>query len=131
MTAIDRGLVADRQPIFAEIRRSPWGAVARRVERYCSYREPDGVTTLFRLAVDRARERVDESDREAVAERVRAAVARSGSTQARFAERIGTSASRLSTDASGKVTPSAAMLLRIELVADEPRTETLRRHATE
>ena len=58
-------------------------------------------------------------------------VARSGSTQARFAERIGTSASRLSTDASGKVTPSAAMLLRIELVADEPRTETLRRHATE
>lgn len=55
VTAIDRGLVADWQPIFVEIRRSPWGAIA----------------------------------------------------------------SRLSTYASGKVTPSAAMLLRIERLADE------------
>ena len=25
VTVIDRGLVADWQPIFAEVRRSPWG----------------------------------------------------------------------------------------------------------
>lgn len=35
-------------------------------------------------------------------------------TNVRFAEHIGTSASRLSTYLSGKVTPSAALLLRIE-----------------
>lgn len=115
---IDRGLVPDWQPVFAEIRRSPWGVVARRVDRYLSYREPDGVGTLFRLAVDRARADSEQADREAVAARVRAAVARSGLTNAQFARLVGTSASRLSTYLTGRVTPSAALLLRIERVAD-------------
>lgn len=114
VTAIDRGLVPDWQPIFAEIRRSPWGPVARRVERYLSYREPDGVGTLFALALDRARSDADRADRDEVASRVRAAVDRSGLTNSRFADLVGTSASRLSTYLSGKVTPSAAMLVRIE-----------------
>lgn len=114
VTAIDRGLVPDWQPIFTEIRRSPWGSVARRVERYLSYRDPDGVGTLFSLAVDRARADADRADRDEVAARVRAAVDRSGLTNTRFAELVGTSASRLSTYLSGKVTPSAAMLVRIE-----------------
>lgn len=114
VTAIDRGLVPDWQPIFAELRRSPWGPVARRVERYLSYRVPDGVGTLFALAIERARETVEQTHRREVADRVRAAVARSGLTNAQFAELVGTSGSRLSTYASGKVTPSAAMLVRIE-----------------
>jgi len=117
VTVIDRGLVPDWQPLFAEIRRSPWGPVARRVERYLSYRDPDGVGTLFALAIDRARSRIDDADRAEVAARVRAAVERSGLSNARFAERVGTSASRLSTYLSGKVTPSAAMLLRMERAA--------------
>ncbi|MCC7077098.1 MAG: hypothetical protein IT198_08230 [Acidimicrobiia bacterium] len=45
VTAIDRGLVADWQPILVEMRRSRWGSVARRVGRYLSYREQDGVGT--------------------------------------------------------------------------------------
>ena len=114
VTAIDRGLVPDWQPIFAEIRRSPWGQVARRVERYLTYREPDGVGTLFSLALDRARADANRADRDEVAARVRAAVDRSGLTNSRFADLVGTSASRLSTYLSGKVTPSAAMLVRIE-----------------
>lgn len=118
VTAIDRGMVSDWQPVFAEVRRSPWGDVARRVERYCAYREPDGITTLFRLALARARDAADAADREEVALRVRRAIDRSTTTQARLAERVGTSASRLSTYASGKVTPSAAMLVRIERLTD-------------
>lgn len=114
VTVIDRGLVPDWQPVLAEIRRSPWGRVARRVERYLAYREPDAVGTLFRLAVARARSDSDQADRAEVAARLRSAVARSGLTNAEFAQRVGTSASRLSTYLSGKVTPSAAMLLRIE-----------------
>ena len=55
-TAIDRGLVPDWQPLFAEIRRSPWGSVARRVEHYLTYRDPDPVSTLFTLALQRARQ---------------------------------------------------------------------------
>lgn len=114
VTAIDRGLVPDWQPIFAEIQRSPWGTVARRVERYLQYREPDGVSTLFALAVDHARTDREARDKEEVAARVRAAVDTSGLSKAQFAELVGTSASRLSTYVSGKVTPSAAMLVRIE-----------------
>lgn len=114
VTVIDRGLVGDWQPVFAEIRRSPWGPVARRVERCLSYREPDGVGTLFALAIERARSDADRSAKEEVATRVRAAVDRSGLTNAEFAELVGTSASRLSTYLNGKVTPSAALLVRIE-----------------
>lgn len=116
--AIDQGLVADWQPIFAELRRSPWGRLARRVERYLSYREADGVSTLFALAIERARSDAEQADRAEVAARVRSAVARSGLTHQEFARLVGTSASRLSTYLSGKVTPSAALLIRIERAAD-------------
>jgi len=118
VTVIDRGLVSDWQPVFAEIRRSPWGNVARRIERYLAYREPDGVGTLFALAIDRARSDAEEADRADVASRVRAAVERSGLTNSEFARLVGTSASRLSTYLNGKVTPSATMLLRIERAAN-------------
>jgi len=123
VTVIDRGLVADWRPIFAELRRSPWGRVARRVERYLSYREPDGVGTLFALAIERDRSDAERADRAEVAARLREAVSRSGLTNAEFAELVGTSASRLSTYLNGKVTPSAAMLVRIERIAgDASRT---------
>lgn len=121
VTAIDRGLVPDWQPIFHEIRRDPWGPLARRLERVLTAREPDSASTLFTLAIERARTDADRRDREAVAERVRAALARSGLTQAELAAAVGTSASRLSTYATGKVVPSAAMLLRIERAAGRHR----------
>ena len=121
VTVIDRGLVEDWQPVFAEIRRSPWGTVARRVEKYLSYREPDGVSALFALAIEHARKAVEKADRDEVAARVRDAVGASGLTKAEFAKRIGTSASRLSTYLTGQVTPSAAMLVRIERTAGTVR----------
>lgn len=123
VVTIDRGLVEDWQPVFAELRRSPWGTVARRIERYLSYREPDGVSTLFRLAIEEARRKAEEADRAEVAARVRALVAESGLTNAEFAALVGTSASRLSTYLAGKVTPSAAMLLRIERTAEMVRPD--------
>lgn len=121
VTVIDRGLVQDWQPVLLEIRRSPWGNVARRVERFLSYREPDGVSALFALAIEHARKAVEQADREEVAGRVRDAVATSGLTKAEFAKRIGTSASRFSTYLTGQVTPSAAMLVRIERTAEAAR----------
>lgn len=115
--ALDRGLVPDWQPIFAEVRRSPWGEVARRVESVVAARDDDGVSALFSLAIEQARAAAEQRDRDEVARRVRAAAERSGVTQAAFAREVGTSASRLSTYATGAVTPSAAMLLRIERTA--------------
>lgn len=117
VTAIERGLVPDWQPLFTEIKARPWGPVARKVEDYLTYAPPSGITTLFRLAVERARDRMEERERADVAQRVRDAIAHSGLTRKAFAELIGTSPSRLSTYATGSVTPSAAMLLRIESAA--------------
>ena len=70
------------------------------------------------LALSRARERAEAGERAAVAADIRQAVERSGLSRAEFASRIGTSPSRLSTYASGKVTPSATLMLRIRRVAD-------------
>ena len=95
-TAIDRGLVADWQPIFAEIRRAPWGAVTRRAEHHLDHRDADGTTAIFRLAIGRARHDAEQAERAEVARRVRRSIERSGLTSAEFARAVGTSASRLS-----------------------------------
>ena len=118
VTAIDRGLVPDWQPVFAEIRRSPWGPTARRVERYLEYRWHDGVSTLFALVLQRARDAAERSERDEVARRIRLALERSGLPAGEFARRIGTSPSRFSTYVSGRVIPSAALMVRIEAAAD-------------
>jgi transcriptional regulator with XRE-family HTH domain len=52
-----------------------------------------------------------------VAAEVRDIVGRSGLSKQDFAERIGTSRSRLSTYMSGKVVPSAALMVRMRRVA--------------
>ena len=56
----------------------------------------------------------DAAEKAEVADRVRSAIDRSRLTNAQFAGEVGTSASRLSTYATGSVTPSASMLIRIE-----------------
>ena len=117
VACIERGLVADWQPIFAELRRRPWGELARRVDFYAAHGDDQAATRLFGLAVARARADAETAERDEVAHRVRAAIAASGLSAGAFAAEVGTSASRLSTYAAGRVTPSAAMLLRIERFA--------------
>jgi transcriptional regulator with XRE-family HTH domain len=68
--------------------------------------------------LSRAREQAEADERAAVAAEITEAVKRSGMSRAGFASRIGTSASRLSTYTSGKVTPSATLLFRIRRVAN-------------
>jgi len=119
VSVIERGLIIDWVPIFREVRRQPWGACARKVERYLSYAPPDGISEAFRRYIELTREQSVQRDVEQVAGSVKSAVQGTGLTAAAFAELIGTSASRLSTYVSGKVTPSAALMLRIERVARE------------
>lgn len=114
VTAIERGFVQDWKPIFENVSAEPWGNVARSIEKYLTYSESGGIPTLFALAVEISRKNLELREKEEVARRVREAIAGSGLTAAEFATRVGTSASRLSTYATGTVTPSAHMLLRIE-----------------
>ena len=117
VAVIERGLLADWQPLVVEIRLRPWGAVARRVEAYLGYAELSSATRLLELLLERARIDAERGERAEVAARVRAAVEASGLTAAAFAAAIGTSPSRLSTYATGRVVPSATLLVRMERVA--------------
>jgi DNA-binding transcriptional regulator YiaG len=114
VTTIERGLVPDWQPIFQDIENNPWGRTARRLEAYLGYSDHVAEVRLFGAALERARARQLEAEKEEVAKRVRSAIEHSGLSQAEFSKRIGTSPSRLSTYASGQVVPQATMLVRIE-----------------
>lgn len=118
VTVIERGLIADWAVLTREIRRDPWGPVARQVSDYLSYERPVGVAPLLERAIDAARRDALQAERAEVARDVDELVSRSGLTSASFAERIGTSASRLSTYRSGKVIPSAALLNRMRHLVD-------------
>ncbi len=79
--------------------------------------QPYGVAPLMECVVERARTRAELSERAEVARRVAGLLARSGLSRQAFAERLGTSASRLSTYLTGRVVPSAALLVRMERLA--------------
>lgn len=114
VAVVERGLVPDWKPVFAELRRRPWGTVARRVEQVSALAPEAPASRLFSRAVQRARDDAEAAERSRVAARVRVAIESSGLTAAALAAAVGTSASRLSTYATGRVIPSAAVLDRIE-----------------
>jgi DNA-binding transcriptional regulator YiaG len=116
-TALERGGLNDWRHLTSVIRTEPWGPVARRVEEVLAYSRPYGVAAAFERAIVQSREAAETAERDAVAAEIRDLVTRSGLSPAEFASRLGTSASRLSTYVSGKVTPSAALLLRMRRVA--------------
>ncbi len=114
VTAIERGYLSHWRRIANAVRLNPWGQVARDVLTYAGQEPDSAVASLLAETVRRARGSAEAAERAEVAERVRQAISRSRLSAAEFAARIGTSASRLSTYATGKVVPSAAMLVRIE-----------------
>lgn len=121
LTALERGGLTDWQKVAAEIRRHPWGEVARKVEEVLSHTRPYGVAELMEQCISDARDHVIDDERDAVAAEVRSLIAASGMTRAEFASRIGTSASRLSTYSTGRVVPTATMMLRMRNKVAEER----------
>jgi DNA-binding transcriptional regulator YiaG len=112
-TALERGDLSDWHRLAAEVDREPWGPTSRQVEEVLGYSRPYGVAELMEEVISRARARAERAERYEVASEIRQAIAKSGLTRSEFASRVGTSASRLSTYAAGKVTPSATFLVRI------------------
>lgn len=115
--ALERGSLSDYRRLVTAIRDDPWGDVARRVERVLTYSRPYGATAILEEAIRRHRNRAEAAAKDEVADRLRAALARSGLSQAQFASRLGTSASRMSTYLKATVTPSASLLVRAEWLA--------------
>lgn len=117
--ALERGDIDDWRRIAAEIRRHPWGQVARQVAEVLGHTRPYGVAELMETVIEQARTRVQQIERDLVAAEVRDAITESRLTRAEFASRIGTSSSRLSTYTTGKVIPSAALMVRIRRVSQQ------------
>lgn len=115
---LERGGLQHWRRLAAAIREEPWGPVARSVEEVLGHSRPYGVAELMEGVIARARNAAGSEERVQVAREIRALVAGSGLTREQFAARIGTSASRLSTYLSGKVVPSAALLVRMRRVSE-------------
>lgn len=118
LTALERGGLSHWRRLVAAIRADPWGPVARRVEEALEVSRPYGVAPLFDDAIAAAREQAERDERAAVAAEIAALLGESGLTRSQFASAIGTSASRLSTYLSGKVTPLAALLVRMRRMVE-------------
>ena len=96
--------------------------MAQQVLEAVKLSHPYGTTELLEGVVSRSRQLAVESERKEVAGEVRSLVDQSGLSQHAFAERIGTSRSRLSTYMSGKVVPAASLLVRMRRVANQARS---------
>jgi len=127
-TALERGSLEHWRRLAAAIAAEPWGPVARRVEEVLRYSRPYGVSEAMERALTGTRERAEAAERHEVAAAVAELVRESGLSRSEFASCIGTSASRLSTYETGRVTPSAALLVRMQRVAEgaqvPPENET-------
>jgi DNA-binding transcriptional regulator YiaG len=117
LAAVDRGTLPDWRRLAAAIRADPWGPVAQQVLEAVRLSRPYGTTELLDGVVSRARLEAAASERSEVAAEIRKLVDDSGLSRQDFADRIGTSRSRLSTYISGKVVPSASLMVRMRRVA--------------
>jgi DNA-binding transcriptional regulator YiaG len=117
LAAVERGTLPDWDRLATAIRVDPWGPVAQQVLEAVHLSHPYGTTELLEAVVARARQLAINSERDNVAAEVRDLVGRSGLSRQDFADRIGTSRSRLSTYMSGKVVPSATLMVRMRRAA--------------
>lgn len=92
LDVLDRGDLADWQPIALAVSRDPEGAFAERVVRLLQAHPMYGTTALWRAWIERLREKKTTGKRTSLAHLRR----RSYLTQARLADRIGMSQSDLS-----------------------------------
>jgi DNA-binding transcriptional regulator YiaG len=111
-TALERGSLPGWHRLVAAIGGTPWGPVARAVEEVLAHSRAHGDTEPMERVIARARDEARAAARRSVAAELSASVAASGLTKAQFASRLGTSASRLSTYLSGRVSPSADLFVR-------------------
>jgi hypothetical protein len=116
LAAVERGTLPDWRRLARAIRDDPWGPVAQQVLEAVQLSRPYGTTELLEGVVEQARRVAADAERAEVATEIRRLVAESGLSVQDFATRMGTSRPRLSTYMSGKVVPSASLMVRIRRV---------------
>lgn len=117
LDALKPAHIRDWRRIAAAVIAHPWGRVADEVAAVAGAVENPAMTIMLDRVLAAARASREARERAEVARRMQAAVSASGLSRKDFAARMGTSASRLSTYLTGRVTPSAALLVRAEGIA--------------
>jgi DNA-binding transcriptional regulator YiaG len=118
LAAVERGTLPDWRRLAKAIRSDPWGPIARQVLEAVELSRPYGTAQLLEGVVGRARALAADAERAEVAAEIGRLADESGLSRQEFADRTGTSRSRLSTYMSGKVVPSAALMVRMRRVAE-------------
>lgn len=108
--------LAEWRAALAPVVIAPWAPYGDRLVERAVGRGP-GIARLAAECQRLAQQLEDARERSLVAAEIRRIIAETGLSQREFAAYVGTSASRLSTYATGRVVPSAAMLLRIQQIA--------------
>lgn len=122
LTAIERGDRTHWQRIAAALETEPRGKVAAELAEVLDAVENPAMAELFRGVHQAALARAEARQRAEVVDRLQTFLSRSGLSRAEFAARLGTSPSRLSTYLTGRVVPSALVLVRAEELADRAKT---------
>ncbi|TNM38318.1 helix-turn-helix transcriptional regulator [Nocardioides albidus] len=117
LTVAEHGTLAEWRSHLGMVAARPWGTYSRDLLRLARRCRSDLLRDGVERAVALCREEHQARERADVAREIRRSLALSGVSQREFAAEIGTSASRLSTYATGAVVPSATMLLRIRRTA--------------
>ena len=122
LAALERGTLPDWRRIASVVAKNPWGTVARQVEQAVAMGLPYGVGPFMTSIIRDARETRAALERDEVVHDIRQLLSISQLSRAEFASAIGTSATRLSTYLSGKVNPSASLMVRMRALAKEKKT---------
>jgi hypothetical protein len=116
LTALERGDATHWTKIVAAYRKDPFADVALDITQAINLCSDPGVAAAMVTACAQAKTDFENEERVDLSKRLRDLVARSGLNTAAFAERMGTSRTRLSSYLNARVVPSAVLLARAERI---------------
>lgn len=117
LAAVERGGRKEWHRIAVALIEEPRGKVAGELAEVLEVVENKGLADLFRRVQHEALVRSEQNERNVVKNNLLGWLDESGLRRVEFSSRLGTSQSRLSTYLSGKVVPSAVLMLRAQKLA--------------
>ncbi len=122
LAAIERGTAPDWVRVLSAIRAAPVGDLREELDEALSLADGGGVH-VFQLAL----QRMDESSEGRALRRMQRSLRMAEMSITEFAQRVGTSRSRMSTYLAGKVMPAADLVERMIVVGESRRREIMAR----
>lgn len=116
--ALHSGDITVWQRIVVAIKRDPYGRTARQVEEVLQTAAPYGVSQALTEVLVRARNHLENNEKNEAARHVRILMERSGLSDDEFASRIGVSTTDLAAYLDAAVSPPASLMIRMRRLSD-------------